>query len=1366
MNPLCQNPVQAFVVVMAVALFAVPQSMAAPKTHSPMKASTKQLKALFPDGKPIDPKADAEIGVKNTVVTFDSDGRRTTTYHRIVKVMTTDGVSRHAAVGTTWRPWHEERPTITARVIAPDGAVHTLDPKTIAEDSVQPGNDVFVDGKKLVAPLPALAPGAIYEVFISERETAAPNGPHRALRFHLEDNEPIRHLGVTLKYPKDMKLKTFVRGGKLKAKKGRDGKLKTLTFVRPKAPPFQRSEPMAPLDAAQWPIVHVTTGGTWAQLATRYAGVVNGQLKAADLSAFKDVKPASKKPRDVAQALHNAIHSRMRYTGIEFGENAYVPVPPKTVLERRYGDCKDLSTLMVALLRERGIKASVALLRAGEIDDVLAEAPGLDRFNHAIVRIDTTPPIWHDPTGATNTVGLVPSANQGRLALVARDGVKDVERIPKAADSDATIVELRTIELHPSKGASVVERTTYGGVYAGYMRSSAKRTSASDLKEWVDQHAKSVYRPTGAVTANRENLVAGTKPYHQVINVSGARTYGLFDGAADLEVGFWLVTKALPEPLVSKFDPKTPNEERWRDSWLKRKHDLLIGSTQRTVGYEIIVPPGFEVVSLPEKLSLTVGPVSLESTARQADGRVYFSTTLKTGDGRLTPKQVVTLHEKIRALALTDVSKVKIAYAPRELRNRGKVADAIRLARKLADTNKDSVEHGSLFIDELLAAGMGSLAQFEAARLLKRFPKNTEARFAHGYALSHNYMGGYLATGMDREGALKAHRNVLAQNEKHLYSLYQMARLTSQSPHTVGSKAFNSDMKAAIDAADGLSKHHENRGLDQTLLTALVNVGDYARALKLAGEMESSAERNVEWLTAIWLSDGPAAAKQQARRVVAAADERRQLMAVAQRLFALKKRKAGVAAMEAAMEGVNDTNGFATKMLERMRGWINGNPLNAWSDGACATLKETLFSDDLLLGKRPYGDFVVKPYHSLEEYTSDKAGVGGFVGGFMAGLKNSAGDKGTADDLRGAIGITIECKSETSAEGLSMAMLTVVNSTSSTKLAVAGTSGRRRLLPVDNPVVAADLAARALKDGDTDKAGLFVDRAIKTRASSIFATDAINEILTGRKAKLLTNDELLLVIDLLSIDGLKPAATRKRLAKIADPSDSVRRARVWAAIRAKKLTEAIEELDKVKTSSKLNRGLIAAISSGYGAKGDYKKALKFLKSAKERWPEASETVTAQLASVYGYSGAWEDAEREFALLPSDGRMAKMNANNLVWTRLFSDGDLEAGVKLLTSASSPAELHTKAAVLAQLGRPAEAHKALVAAGQAASAESPRDEDYAVLARIAQSLELTEAAKHYYKRALKIPKSDLEKRASKHITSTRNLAKRWQRKFLKK
>ena len=68
--------------------------------------------------------------------------------HFIYKVLTQKGAEGWDSLSVGWEPWHEARPMIRARVIAPDFTVHTLDPNTITEAPARGGDyKTYSDGK-------------------------------------------------------------------------------------------------------------------------------------------------------------------------------------------------------------------------------------------------------------------------------------------------------------------------------------------------------------------------------------------------------------------------------------------------------------------------------------------------------------------------------------------------------------------------------------------------------------------------------------------------------------------------------------------------------------------------------------------------------------------------------------------------------------------------------------------------------------------------------------------------------------------------------------------------------------------------------------------------------------------------------------------------------------------------------------------------------------------------------------------------------------------------------------------------------------------------------------------------------------------
>jgi hypothetical protein len=100
------------------------------------------------------------------------------------------------------------------------------------------------------------------------------------------------------------------------------------------------------------------------------------------------------------------------------------------VYARRFGDCKDKASLMIALLRAAGIDADIALVRTRRLGSIGEQATSIAIFNHAVVYVPKHD-LWLDGTAEYAGSRELPIDDQGAMALtVARDGQAQLRRIP------------------------------------------------------------------------------------------------------------------------------------------------------------------------------------------------------------------------------------------------------------------------------------------------------------------------------------------------------------------------------------------------------------------------------------------------------------------------------------------------------------------------------------------------------------------------------------------------------------------------------------------------------------------------------------------------------------------------------------------------------------------------------------------------------------------------------------------------------------------------------------------------------------------------------------------------------------------------
>jgi hypothetical protein len=81
------------------------------------------------------------------------------------------------------------------------------------------------------------------------------------------------------------------------------------------------------------------------------------------------------------------VQNQIRYTYLPFDEHTPTPHPPEIVMQRRFGDCKDKSLLLVTILKKLGVEAYPVLVNNVKRINLDYYLPDSSIFNHAIVCI-------------------------------------------------------------------------------------------------------------------------------------------------------------------------------------------------------------------------------------------------------------------------------------------------------------------------------------------------------------------------------------------------------------------------------------------------------------------------------------------------------------------------------------------------------------------------------------------------------------------------------------------------------------------------------------------------------------------------------------------------------------------------------------------------------------------------------------------------------------------------------------------------------------------------------------------------------------------------------------------------------------------
>jgi uncharacterized protein DUF3857/transglutaminase superfamily protein len=223
------------------------------------------------------------------------------------------------------------------------------------------------------------------------------------------------------------------------------------------------------------------------------------EAKAAEITGSLVSEP------EKVRAIAGWVQEKIRYASIQLGTlGGYRPNPPDTVLKKGYGDCKDKSSLMQALLQAKGVTSYPVLVFAGDPTRVRPEFASPLQFNHAIIAIEVKEEgqgvldhprlrrlMFFDPTDGITPIGDLPFYLQGSYGLVVKGESGDLLRLPDQTENRNTLSREIAVRVSSSGEVTALVKEAMSGQLATATR---RRLASSGEEEYAKEVASRVAR--------------------------------------------------------------------------------------------------------------------------------------------------------------------------------------------------------------------------------------------------------------------------------------------------------------------------------------------------------------------------------------------------------------------------------------------------------------------------------------------------------------------------------------------------------------------------------------------------------------------------------------------------------------------------------------------------------------------------------------------------------------------------------------------------------------------------------------------------------------------------------------------------------
>lgn len=183
------------------------------------------------------------------------------------------------------------------------------------------------------------------------------------------------------------------------------------------------------------------------------------------------------------------VQTEIRYLSVAIGQGSYAPSAPDVVLRRRFGDCKDKSLLLIAILERLGVRATPALVNTAYQRGARESLPSPLAFNHVLVRVELpSKSLWMDPTQSLQggTLDTIMQPDFG-VALLLSDKVESLTPMEASGSNARRSLRLIDATLDLRQGYESPARysisTTHEGIAADNMRANFRAASRDDLQK-------------------------------------------------------------------------------------------------------------------------------------------------------------------------------------------------------------------------------------------------------------------------------------------------------------------------------------------------------------------------------------------------------------------------------------------------------------------------------------------------------------------------------------------------------------------------------------------------------------------------------------------------------------------------------------------------------------------------------------------------------------------------------------------------------------------------------------------------------------------------------------------------------------------
>lgn len=338
---------------------------------------------------------------------------------------------------------------------------------------------------------------------------------------------------------------------------------------------------------------------------------------------------------DKVKEVYYWVQNNINYIAFADGLEGFIPRSAQTTFEKRYGDCKDMSNLMVIMLKHLGIKAHHTWIGTRDIPYRYDTFPTTMCDNHMIAAYKDTKGViqYLDATGSYLPYGIPSSFIQGKQAMI-----DNIDNKPYALEI-VPILNPRqnlykdsvycTISNRSIQGRNTVWFSGYWQKYVNYQFSDIdsikqKKSVTSFLEKGNNSYSLQTYTIHNLKERDKQVSIDAQFSVQNYAVTSGNDLYINMNLDKDLA------------SLEYKQDRKYPYEKDFKSAY------------EFTVVMEI--PKDYKVVYVPKNTEFKSDITSFTITYKTTPTHIHYKFTHESNFILISATEVIGLQEYMKAL--------------------------------------------------------------------------------------------------------------------------------------------------------------------------------------------------------------------------------------------------------------------------------------------------------------------------------------------------------------------------------------------------------------------------------------------------------------------------------------------------------------------------------------------------------------------------------------------------------------------------------------------------------------------------------------------------------------------------------------------